>query len=102
MGLTWQQLAALRAKGMKPGTPVVLAQTRVGRAMWECLPVIAPGDKPPVSLLRGLDVLLMDGCAPARETVRGLKDAGVRCNVLSWCERDKTLGKFYGSCECRT
>lgn len=101
MGLTWDQLADLRAKGQRPAL-LVLANSRVGRAMWECLPVLKP-EASRLPLLSGLDLILMDGCGPAREISRSLREAGIRTGrFLTWCERDKTLAKLYGTCTCRT
>ena len=103
MGLTFADLLQLRARGQRPALPVVLARTRVGRAMWDELPVIQIDDRPALELLTGLRVWSFLGCAGTRDLVRQMRERDVWCReLLSWCERDKTLAKFYGTCTCAT
>ena len=101
MGLTWADLLTLRRSGQRPTLPIVLAAGRVGRAMWEELPIIVVEPGQPLELLAGLRVWSMLGCAGTAELVKQLHEREVRCReLLSWCERDKSLAKFYGTCTC--
>ena len=103
MGLTWAELLELRSKGLRPATPIVLSRSRIGRVMWETLPIITLDDRPALELLTGLRVWLFTGCAGAAEIVRQLRNRNVWCSeLLSWCERDKSLASHYGNCKCRT
>ena len=102
MGLTWQELAAMRAKGLRPAVPVAILSGRWGRTLWESMPCIHLDDAPRLELLRGLDVALFTGCGPAREIAKQMRDSGVFARrLLTWCEADKTLAPLYGSCTCR-
>lgn len=97
MGLTWEQLAAIRAKGLRPNVPVALLSGRWGRVLWDSMLCIRLDAEPRFELLLGLDVWLMTGCGPAKELAKKIQSK----RVLSWCETDKTLAKVFGSCSCR-
>ena len=102
MGLTWAELQNIRAQGLRPAMPIVLTRSRLGRAMWETLPIITLDDRPALELLSGLRVWLFTGCVGAAELIHEMRERDVWCaELLSWCYRDKLLAKYYGTCTCR-
>lgn len=96
---TWDDLAALRAAGKRPGLPVVVTLRRADawRVFTEpfCVIVHEPGKPFPVELLDGLEVLLRMPCPQAAAIARLIRAKGVavrRCE--SWCDCAAELTQF--------
>lgn len=103
---TWNDLRELRAVGLRPGFPLVVA---VGeQRLMENLGDIGamtvqhrPGEPFPVELLAGLRVwLFLGSCDRAVSVFRLLKAKGIECEeVQAWCPCNRRLTTMPVPCE---
>lgn len=90
--MTWDDLKQLRAQGLKPSMPVIVALRfdAVPQMLAEegCGVIVQkPGEPFPAELLDGLRVWLFTGCDKASNVVKAMVSKGVRpAEFCAWCE----------------
>lgn len=98
MNATWEQLRVLREAGRKPALMVVITTQRWFVRGWDQQGVMCilhrPGEKFPVELLEGLEVLVwLDNCDQTYALIRHMSLKGVQaknfhhvCKCYSCCD----------------
>lgn len=104
MNATWEQLAELRAAGMRPAATLVVTTSR--RFTWnlDSIGVMAilhaAGEPMPVELLEGLRVLfVLDDCNQSTAVLPACRSKGVRLESFTcWCKCAKELTSLVMPC----
>jgi hypothetical protein len=103
---TWNDLRELRAVGMAPGLPLVVAvgEPRLMQNVGDIGAMVVqhrPGEVFPVELLAGLRVwLFLGSCDRSVAVIRALKIKGVEVEELrTWCPCNRRLVSMPVACD---
>lgn len=105
MAVTWDQLADLRRRGLRPGLPVYVTDRPVlARNMTDvgCVAILhRKGEPMPVALLEGLDVRLDFGRCEIAGRVKRLMDRRevVAGDLRAWCQCAREFVAVCGGCD---
>lgn len=105
MGMTWDDLADLRARGLKPELPVMVTDRPMYARNMEGVGCVAilhkSGERMPVNLLHGLDVwFTFARCELAGKVAALIRQRAVKPKSMrAWCHCHRTFTTTCGGCK---